>query len=539
MYSSHLSSYCLQVLWTKSTMRSARRREGRGKTYAPPAMNKDKNKSQSTNKMDTTKPKSRDSVSVTSGTPGVDRPPNKVFLTPQKKDNIEQMQSEDTLTIDSYLLDQSTKQGTSGNEQYKPSQPTVNETDDESNKQPSVYHLAHGGVRQPSPKHRQKLNEWYEARAGKKSTDSSEVGGTFSRDTTTRGGEDDEDFTEVLSYDEERAQSGESSKRPGFWGTIFGVKSEATMMDDEYEGVYRMASNGEFTAQDGVLSATSYIQENIFGEEYLKTKQQTAYFSIGITAIQLLVLCVQLAVCGIAPLEVNPFVGPYPDSFSEWGGKNPYLMIEAKEWWRLLSPSLLHVGVLHLLVNAFCQLEPIALFEREWGSTRWLLLYLISSIGAVAMSSLVDPNTIGVGSSGPVMGLFAAKLAQVMSHTIFEVNKMNQDEMIRLDQLSSVLCGLLMVSILSFFTYIDSSGHIGGLLSGFFSGMILFCNPIRSCCWKFWWAVLGLAGLSGFFTYIFYSIFYLVDAPDADLANVCEYFRFIFPEDYVCGCLLW
>ena len=276
-------------------------------------------------------------------------------------------------------------------------------------------------------------------------------------------------------------------------------------------------------------------------DDYLRTKQSTAVLSITLTCVQLLILCLQLAMCGIASLDINPFVGPFPDAFSEWGGKNPYRMVVQNEWWRLVTPSFLHVGILHLLANAFCQLEPIALFEREWGSTRWAVLYFVSSVACQAVSSLYDPNTIAVGSSGALMGLFAAKLAQVMTHMLFEVRKQNQDDnMIRLDQLSSVICGLILVSLLSFFTYIDWSGHMGGLAAGFFSGMVLFCNPIASCCCKLLWMLLGLSGLVAGFGYVFYSLLHDMrdeDLFDAELADACEYFRSLFPEGYECGCL--
>jgi membrane associated rhomboid family serine protease len=277
--------------------------------------------------------------------------------------------------------------------------------------------------------------------------------------------------------------------------------------------------------------------EGVFSEDdYLKTKQSMAVLSIALTCLQLLILCLQLAMCGIASLDINPFVGPFPDAFVEWGGKNAYLMTVQQQWWRLVSPSVLHVGILHLLANAFCQLEPIALFEREWGSFRWLVLYVISSVACNSVSSVYDPDTIAVGSSGALMGLFAAKLAQVMSHTMFEVNKANQDDVIRLDQLSSVIIGLILVSLLSFFTYIDWSGHMGGLAAGFFSGMVLFCNPIKSCCIKIVWSLLGVAGLMAGFGYVFYTLLTVTD-PDEELGDACAYFRSLFPEGYECGCL--
>ncbi|KAL7577531.1 hypothetical protein ACA910_015066 [Epithemia clementina (nom. ined.)] len=498
------------------------------------------------------------------GAPGVDRPPEKVVFSKRRddeafgneKNSIVQSTSDyhrhgdddettDSVTIDSYLKDNAKRQqkkeskrqrsrgkrmslsGRSSSQNRIVDSPTSQSTEDGNATQGSVsvYHLAHEDLRKPSPEHRKKLNEWYR------------------RNSKSRSTEDVESLRRPISH---YSKSGGNDKRRGRGGglisSIFG-ESHDTMDDsrthtgDEAGGVFRVNST-EYSPD--AVGSNSFFNEPISADEdYLKTKQETAYMSIGLTAIQLLVLCLQLAMCGIASLDINPFVGPYPDAFSEWGGKNAYLMIEGKQWFRLVSPALLHVGILHLLANAFCQLEPIALFEREWGSFRWLILYLLSAVGCMSLSCLVDPDTVAVGSSGSLMGLFSAKLAQVMSHTLFEVNKSNQDDMIRLDQLSSVICGLTLVSLLSFFTYIDWSGHMGGLVTGFFGGMLLFCNPIQSCCWKFLWAMGGLCGLVASLGYVFYSILYLAEPADEELANACEYFRYFFPEDYECGCLEW
>ena len=291
-----------------------------------------------------------------------------------------------------------------------------------------------------------------------------------------------------------------------------------------------------FSTGDG-----DYLDGPTFSEDPYprsKPKQDHSYASIAVTAIQLLVLMLQLALCGVAPLEVNPMVGPYPDAFSEWGGKNAYLILENQEYWRFITPAFLHVGVLHLLANAFCLLYSSALFEREWGSWTWLFIFFVSEIGCVGVSSVADPDTIAVGSSGALMGLFAAKLAHVLTYTFFDTHDMSQDEGIHVVQLSSVLCGLTLVSLLSSFTYVDWSGHMGGLASGFFAGMLVFARPIRSCCYSLLWGFFGLAGVAGTTAIIAYLLANETE-PIEELADACEYFRHLFPEGYDCGCYLW
>lgn len=146
-------------------------------------------------------------------------------------------------------------------------------------------------------------------------------------------------------------------------------------------------------------------------DDYFRVKQSFGYCAIVITAIQLLVIMLQLTLCGVAPLDVNYMVGPYPDAFSEWGGKNAYLIIAQSQIFRYVSPAFLNVGILHLLLNSYVQLETCAFFEREWGSIRWLALYILSEVGCVAVSCVMNPDTLAVGSSGAIMGIFGAKVS--------------------------------------------------------------------------------------------------------------------------------
>ena len=338
----------------------------------------------------------------------------------------------------------------------------------------------HRDIRNPSPKHRANLNQWYESRSP-----------TVVKTLTMNLSHSDDDLHTLPTFSSDE-------------GALLGAADLPNITK---------ADRGR-----------------------VRTRQSIAFMAIFVTIVQLLVLMLQTALCGTANWDINPMIGPYPDAFSEWGGKNPYLMLHDNQWWRLFTPSFLHVGFLHFLANAFCQLEAIALFEREWGSFKWALIYIVSSIGCNTVSSFFDSNTIAVGSSGALMGLYAAKLAQVCSAVFFDVTISAVDDSIRLDQLSSVLCGLTIVSLLSSFTYIDWSGHMGGLFAGFLTGMVLFSYSIRRCCAWFLWSALGLLGLVALFTSVLYFFITTVQ-PYEELADPCEYFRSLFPEGYDCGCM--
>jgi membrane associated rhomboid family serine protease len=270
------------------------------------------------------------------------------------------------------------------------------------------------------------------------------------------------------------------------------------------------------------------------GESFFKSNQTPAFCTIAITSVQLLLLMLQLTMCGVASLDINPTIGPFPDAYSQWGGKNPYLLLNENQWWRLLTPAFLHVGVAHLVVNIYCQISAAAMFERDWGWFKWLFIYIASEIGCSVFSNLFDPDTVAVGSTGALMGLFAAKLSQVVIFGLFET-KSEFGDAIALDQLSTILCGLTLASLMGALTYIDFSGNLGGLVSGFFAGIYVFSSCINGCCTRFWWMLIGLVGLTASFAVPLY--YFLQTEPEEQLSDVCEYFRSFFPEGYECGCL--
>lgn len=282
------------------------------------------------------------------------------------------------------------------------------------------------------------------------------------------------------------------------------------------------------------VEGLSYAGDN----DLLEVKQKYAYCSILLSVIQLFVMVVMVSMCGVAPLDVNPMIGPYPDSLSYWGGKNGYQIAVKVEIWRLFTPVLLHAGFIHLLCNIAIQLETGAFFEREWGSGLWFVIYIVSAIGSSILSCISQPDTISVGATGALVGLFGAKLAEMLVVSAFETTRNRGDpsaHRFRVEQLTGALCSVSILSLFIFVPFVDWAGHMGGLGSGFFLGLMVFsCNVKNWCGRVFVW----LIGFSAFVTGFLYSGYYLYMEMDFDLGlrDACEYFRQIYREGYDCTC---
>ena len=288
---------------------------------------------------------------------------------------------------------------------------------------------------------------------------------------------------------------------------------------------------------DETLQSFSYSMDDTFDFRTVEVKQKYGYCSIGLSIIQLFTLAVMMALCGVAPLEVNPMVGPYPDTFSYWGGKNPYLITQQFEIWRVATPVFLHVGVIHLFCNVAIQLETGAYFEREWGSGIWFLIYMLSAVGSTIVSCISQPGTISVGASGALMGLFGAKLGEVFMFSCFCVEHIDRKSShgMRMEQLSGALCSVAILSLFSLIPYVDWAGHLGGLGVGFLVGLCIFSANIDGVLVKCLWGTFGIVTLIGGLAY---AIFYIYTEMEFDnqLQNVCNYYRQLYREGYECQC---
>eukprot|EP00568_Trieres_chinensis_P017727 CAMPEP_0183329270 /NCGR_PEP_ID=MMETSP0160_2-20130417/84709_1 /TAXON_ID=2839 ORGANISM="Odontella Sinensis, Strain Grunow 1884" /NCGR_SAMPLE_ID=MMETSP0160_2 /ASSEMBLY_ACC=CAM_ASM_000250 /LENGTH=451 /DNA_ID=CAMNT_0025497459 /DNA_START=424 /DNA_END=1779 /DNA_ORIENTATION=- len=272
--------------------------------------------------------------------------------------------------------------------------------------------------------------------------------------------------------------------------------------------------------------------------EYYPVRQRYGFFSILISLAQVFLLVVLMTLCGVAPLEVNPLIGPYPDALSEWGGKNPYLISRAGQWWRILTAPFLSVGAAHMLLNVAAQLEAAAFFEREWGSGRWIVLYMASAAGGTILGCIVDPDSVSVISTPALVGLFGAKLSEILCCYFFEQDK-RQLEGWRpppgSEQIGGVLCWSTLLTLLGLAPYMEFSAIGGGAIGGFVVGMVVFSCNIRKPFYAITWFLSGfILTLIYFTTTVLYLLF--KTKPNQDLLDACEYYRDVYEENYDCEC---
>ena len=248
----------------------------------------------------------------------------------------------------------------------------------------------------------------------------------------------------------------------------------------------------------------------------LHYKQSYAPLSSLFCFVQTIVLAVMMMQCGIAPMNINPMIGPYPDALNYWGAKNSVLIIEDGEWWRLVTPIFLHAGLIHLMGNVMVQLESGNRWEKEWGTPIWIIVYIGSAFGSSILSAIAMPDQISVGSSGAVMGLFGAKFAEIflLCCERSETRVEKADERSRKEQACEVIGGIILVMAMSFIPYVDWAAHVGGLAAGFVIGLVCFSFKIRNWFFILIWFVIGVGTTLALFSVALAYMYNMVEAND-------------------------
>lgn len=144
-----------------------------------------------------------------------------------------------------------------------------------------------------------------------------------------------------------------------------------------------------------------------------------------------------------------------------FGAKDPAIYLYG-EWWRLITAGFLHGGLLHILMNSWVLFDVGAQVEITFGTSRYLVAYLISNITGYLASLYWSPSVESIGASAAIMGLVGAMIA----HSVRD--RSSYGAAMRRMYVRWVVY-ILLIGLLPFFS-IDNAAHIGGLAGGFAIG---------------------------------------------------------------------
>ena len=211
-------------------------------------------------------------------------------------------------------------------------------------------------------------------------------------------------------------------------------------------------------------------------------------------------------------------VAPTPEQLLKFGADyGPYVLVLG-DWWRLLTATFVHVGIIHLATNMWCLWNLGLLGEPLLGPFGMFAAYVLTGVAGNLLSTAVHPGVpggsggiVGAGASGAVFGLAGALIVLLKSPLLplpkIEVQRLRKS-VIWFAVLNFVIGAGTWIARTSL--QIDNMAHLGGFLSG-----LAFAIPLvprigarrEIFLRRRWFAVLGMSFLLLLFAFGVHSFY--------------------------------
>jgi membrane associated rhomboid family serine protease len=143
----------------------------------------------------------------------------------------------------------------------------------------------------------------------------------------------------------------------------------------------------------------------------------------------------------------------------DFGLYGPY--VAEGEWYRLLTSGFLHGSIIHIGFNMFALYWLGRLLEPGIGTPRFVALYFASLFAGSLGALLLSPDSLTIGASGAVFGIFGATFVIARSRGV--------------DALASSIGVVLLLNLAITFgnPEISIGGHLGGLVGGLLCALFI------------------------------------------------------------------
>jgi rhomboid protease GluP len=182
---------------------------------------------------------------------------------------------------------------------------------------------------------------------------------------------------------------------------------------------------------------------------------------------------------GVSPKE------PTIQQLVHYGATNPEMIIGG-DWWRLLTATFVHVGLIHIATNMWCLWNLGLLGEPLLGPFGLIAVYFLTGVSGNLLAlakNIIFPSheasgagiygPVGAGASGAVFGIAGILIVLLSNHKL----PIPWSELKRLRRSVVQFAGLNLViglaANLTSIVNIDNYAHVGGFLCGLALGVPL------------------------------------------------------------------
>ncbi|KQP38007.1 rhomboid family intramembrane serine protease [Pseudorhodoferax sp. Leaf274] len=232
--------------------------------------------------------------------------------------------------------------------------------------------------------------------------------------------------------------------------------------DIAYDAIHARLDVLRLRAGTGEAAGRRAARDEDAFESHLDTLVPTPWALYVVVAANVLAWAMNWA-AGMSPTK------PLSPELFAWGANAASAVVLDGQWWRLLTATFLHGGMVHLVFNMLGLWEAGKQLCRLLGNGQFALVYGASALaGSAASLHYAAQNSISVGASGAVFGVLGA-LVTASWHYRHLVPATN------LRRLWTGLGFFIGYSLLHGFTQenVDNAAHVGGLACGMLLGLVL------------------------------------------------------------------
>jgi rhomboid protease GluP len=193
-----------------------------------------------------------------------------------------------------------------------------------------------------------------------------------------------------------------------------------------------------------------------------------------------LLLAINIAVFAWMTMHGVSWRDPTPDQLLHYGANSTDLVLNHGEWYRLLTATFVHIGVIHIATNMWCLWNLGLLGEPLLGPYGTVAVYVLTGVAGNLLSvgwdvgyalwsrSQIYPS-VGAGASGAVFGI-AGILIVLLSNKRLPIPwselKRLRTSVARFAGINLVIGASTILPMFGNVVRIDNSAHIGGFLCG-------------------------------------------------------------------------
>ena len=216
-------------------------------------------------------------------------------------------------------------------------------------------------------------------------------------------------------------------------------------------------------------------------------------------------------------LAINVFIFLLMNSAAPGGSENHEVLraygakynslINAGEWWRLVTPVFLHIGWIHLLVNMYSLFILGPYVEKLYGSARFVFFWIATGVAGVVASYLASGSGMRGGAlgrflfrggDGPSAGASGALFGLIGVLFVFGIKFRHELPEGFKRAFGTGMIPTILINLFIGYTipFIDNAAHLGGFLAGALLALFVgYKRPGQRASVAVLWHVLQIAAL--------------------------------------------